>query len=650
MRAPPEMKAPTPSEWLRNLLFRRFGIVGIFVAGVGSVLLYVAIHIVFPLWSNWSSARAWPGVPALIAGWKTEPISKANPKRYAIVVADLVDDPGQEHSTLLVTLLREFPGFQVIPIHRTISLPAGSDSDAQEAAAHRVAVKYLEESGASILIWGSLLRLGDKTQPQLRITTDSAGPAPAHQYDFETPSRLPTPLWNTLATTLSMVIDAEYTHIQAGSNHGQLSAAELRSFIDRLGFLLSAVDEKFGWHPTLASEMRIHLGDAFRLYGEQANERGSIERALIHYRVAAIAYSPEKTPAEWARLQNKRASAQMDLAVGSTDPTYLHAAMSTLRDTLALSSGDRAEREVWNTRASLGLALIHLSEIERDPRRAEEAIAEFRAALNEPRPWYSGVTDHGFMLSGLGRALTVAGEHDAQPARLREAIGILERASNDLPPRLAPRMFAAAQVHLGAALLELGDRESDRDLLGRAVAAYENAMKYVDRNPDKLDWTVAAEGRCLARMRLGSLDREAPFIRECLAPLQEVVSIRARAGATLEKAHGMLNLGTAYSSLARLERSAELFRQAVSVETEALQELKRTGLPDQEAIAENNIGAALLQLGRLEHDPSLLQESVSALQSALQKRCRVPSSADCASARATLVKARKALATSSVRR
>jgi tetratricopeptide (TPR) repeat protein len=632
------MKAPTLSEWLADRLYKRFGIPGVFALAAIPVLLYGA----FQVWTNWDTVRAWPGIPTLISRWNTQPIPQADPARYSIVVADLDGDVDEEYSNLIITRLREFAGIQVLPLHRTISVQGGSDADAQEAAGHREAVQYLSKTHASILIWGSLLRLGNEAQPQLRFSTHSASSTRARQFGIETPLRVSTMLWERVATLLYLQIEGEYANIQVRSSKGQVGRDELLAFINRTGFLLSAADPKFGWDPKTMARTQTILGDAFRLHGAQTNDRGSIERALLQYRLAAIAYSAEKDPAEWARLQNKRGGAQMDLADRTSDPADLNAAIRTYRDTLALPSGDRAEREVWLTRASLGMALIRLSEITRDPRLVEEAIGESRAALDEPRPWYSGVADLGYIRAGLGRALTIAGEHDAQPARLRDAIDVLVQASSDSPPALAPRVYAATQNHLGAALLELGDRESDRDLLARAVAAYENAIKYSDRNPDGLDQALATEGRCLARVRIGALERNSALIRECLTDLQEVVAIRARAGASLQKAHGLLNLGTAYSSLGRLERSPERLRQAISVETEALQELKRAGVAEQEAIAENNIGAALLELGRLEHNPALVQESVAALQSAMKKRCQSPSSSDCANARAVIVRARKA--------
>jgi len=543
------IKAPTLSEYIRDALFKRFGL--------AAVIAIAAVYLAYQGWTEWDRIRARPGVPELIALWNTQPIPRADPGRYGVVVADIEGDVGGEYSKLILTRLREFAGIEALALHRSIAVP---DSDAQEEAAHLEAVKYLRQTGGTILIWGSLLRVGGEAQPQLRLSTDSPGPARAHQYSIERPLSVSTVFWQRLATNLYLQLYGEYTNLQARDSKGKLAADELPTFIRRTSSLLSAADPKFGWDGEILAKTQIILGDALRLQGAQGNDRGSIELALLQYRLAAIAYS-KAHDADWARLQNKRGGAQMDLADVSGEAADLDAAISTYRNTLALGEGDPAEREVWLTRASLGMALIRKSENERDPRVAQEAITEFRAALKEPRPWYSGVTDRGYMLSGLGRALTIVGEDAAPSTRLREAIEVLVQAANDLPVERAPRMYATTQNHLGTALFELGNRESDRDLLRRAVEAYENAMKYPDRSP------------------LAELDR----------------------------AYDMLNLGAAYSALGRLEQRPELIRQAVSVETEALQELKRLGAPRQVAIAENNIGLAMRELGRLEHNPSLIK-------------------------------------------
>ncbi len=87
------------------------------------------------------------------------------------------------YSTLMVTLLREFAGIQVIPVHRTISLQAGSDSDAQEAAAHRVAVQRLPGRKQRVDPDLGLASAAPATRHNrsFRITTRGVGPAPAHQ-------------------------------------------------------------------------------------------------------------------------------------------------------------------------------------------------------------------------------------------------------------------------------------------------------------------------------------------------------------------------------------------------------------------------------------------------------------------------------------
>ena len=50
------------------------------------------------------------------------PVPKADPNRYAIMVAHLENDPQAEHERLIIEALKEFEGVQTLSLDRTISL------------------------------------------------------------------------------------------------------------------------------------------------------------------------------------------------------------------------------------------------------------------------------------------------------------------------------------------------------------------------------------------------------------------------------------------------------------------------------------------------------------------------------------------------
>jgi tetratricopeptide (TPR) repeat protein len=116
-----------------------------------------------------------------------------------------------------------------------------------------------------------------------------------------------------------------------------------------------------------------------------------------------------------------------------------------------------------------------LGERESGTARLEEAVAAYRAALEElprdrvPLDW--AMTQHG-----LGNALSTLGERESGTKRLEEAVLAHRAALEERTRDRVPLQWAQTQNNLGSALSTLGERESGTAQLEAAVAAYRAAL------------------------------------------------------------------------------------------------------------------------------------------------------------------------------
>ncbi|HYU30717.1 MAG TPA: tetratricopeptide repeat protein, partial [Thermoanaerobaculia bacterium] len=134
-----------------------------------------------------------------------------------------------------------------------------------------------------------------------------------------------------------------------------------------------------------------------------------------------------------------------------------------------------AERWLWNPRERTTLAMAAWDA--KDPKTAAEAAGTaLRLAPDDPRTRYNAGTAE-------------LGNH-----RLRQSIGLLEKAVRDAPPDLAP----AAQYNLGNARLAAGDAAG-------AVEAYKQALRLAPADADaKHNLELALREREKEQMRMKS--------------------------------------------------------------------------------------------------------------------------------------------------
>jgi tetratricopeptide (TPR) repeat protein len=92
--------------------------------------------------------------------------------------------------------------------------------------------------------------------------------------------------------------------------------------------------------------------------------------------------------------------------------------------------------------------------------------------------------------NNLGGALTTLGERESGTARLEEAVAAYRAALEERTRERVPLQWAMTQNNLGNALETLGERESGTARLEEAVAAYRAALEERTRERVPLDWAM----------------------------------------------------------------------------------------------------------------------------------------------------------------
>jgi hypothetical protein len=111
-----EQDPPEIGKLIRQSIYRRFGLRGL----VALALVGFALA----AWTKWDDIRTLPGPATLLAYLSEDPVPKADPNRFAVLVARLENDGNDELQQLILQLMQPFGGVQVLRLDRTIAVDA----------------------------------------------------------------------------------------------------------------------------------------------------------------------------------------------------------------------------------------------------------------------------------------------------------------------------------------------------------------------------------------------------------------------------------------------------------------------------------------------------------------------------------------------
>jgi tetratricopeptide (TPR) repeat protein len=286
-----------------------------------------------------------------------------------------------------------------------------------------------------------------------------------------------------------------------------------------------------------------------------------------------------------------------------------------------------------------------LSERESGTAKVQEAIAAYRAALEEitregdPLQWAQTQTS-------LGSALQRFGAQEIGTARLEEAVAAYCAALEEQMRERVPLEWARTKVHLGNALTKLGDRDIGTARLEEAVAVYRAALEEWTRERVPLNWATTQNNLGIALTSLGEREIATEKLEEALAACRAALEENTREHVPLEWARTQLNLGNALASLGRimlwfrenyflsrdektacepfplaqqwLESGTARLEEAVVAYRAALEEYTRESAPLDWAKAFGNQGVAMMRLAGCTKDATMAKTAVSQIKTAYE--------------------------------
>jgi uncharacterized caspase-like protein len=232
--------------------------------------------------------------------------------------------------------------------------------------------------------------------------------------------------------------------------------------------------------------------------------------------------------------------------------------------------------------------------------RWDEALA-----LGYRRQQANALADHGLY----------RGKNDA----LTQAIALYEEISG---PAESTDQWGPIRNDLGNALEELGERQSDRDMLERAVAAYEDALTRTPREKYALEWARTQSNIGVALMNLGQRSQGTELLERSAEAFGTSLEELTRERSPIEWAKTTSNFGNVMQMLADRNGDEGLYYEAADAHAAALEVLARDTMPLDWATVEANLGNALARIADQQSTPEGYDAAIDAFRLSLEDRPR----------------------------
>jgi tetratricopeptide (TPR) repeat protein len=317
------------------------------------------------------------------------------------------------------------------------------------------------------------------------------------------------------------------------------------------------------------------------------------------------------------RLRDPRKAELAELLAQPLSSTTTARLLSLAREALQSAEPDQ------DYHAALGQALttaVKLSGL--DQPEAAHSLAlnakELYQRLARERPSDFGPS-LAASLNNLGLALQRLGERESGTKRLAEAVAAYRAALEERTRERVPLEWAKTQMNLGNALKSLGEREAGMQRLEEAVAAYRAALEENTRERVPLEWAKTQMNLGTALRALGEREGGMQRLEEAVAAYRAALEERTRERVPLEWATTQMNLGNALATLGERKGSMQRLEEAVAAYRAALEEMTRERVPLDWAATQYNLALAYRAQFDKDHQPYHLDDALEATDGGLEE-------------------------------
>jgi tetratricopeptide (TPR) repeat protein len=210
--------------------------------------------------------------------------------------------------------------------------------------------------------------------------------------------------------------------------------------------------------------------------------------------------------------------------------------------------------------------------VERDTAELEQALAMYRAALQE-RVSEASLTRTTTLLD-LAGTLVDLGQRTGDRGQLEEAIVAFHSALSERSDTFLPLHRALITARLGQLLHIVAQRSGTAERMEEAVKMYRIALREFRHDQTPHEWAATLNSLAIALWELSRLRRNALPLKDAIESYRAVELVRERA--PMEWAIAQLNLGALLwslgdraSALEAIARSTEFFRENIEKEIAA---------------------------------------------------------------------------------
>src|SRR6266478_546396 len=160
MNEPAPRQAPQEPPDIRSL-FRQWVYRNLGMPGLAALLI---VSGAWYSWWNWETIKTRAGVAGAVDWISQKALPKCPPGFFCVAIAHLENDDRRDYEGLIVDALSPLEGVQVLRFDRTITLE-GPRPQESVSAGHEKARRYLQKSGAQLLVWGKIQKREGKGVP-----------------------------------------------------------------------------------------------------------------------------------------------------------------------------------------------------------------------------------------------------------------------------------------------------------------------------------------------------------------------------------------------------------------------------------------------------------------------------------------------------
>jgi tetratricopeptide (TPR) repeat protein len=372
----------------------------------------------------------------------------------------------------------------------------------------------------------------------------------------------------------------------------------------------------------LWSTVQMSLGDALLTLGQITADLTQTAAAIRPYE-RALETLPRTQTADWAKIQINLGGALFKVGEQADGVTTLQRAVKAHRAILSVLSRDDHPAEWLTSRRRLGQILLLIGRRSQDSEVLRQAADVFRTTLGELMNDAHPMDRTGLQID-LGNTLLTIGEMRSDISAVTEAAAVYRQALASLRASKHRLTLAYTRMNLGSALRLIGEASNDPGSLRTAIVMYRHALAVFEAMPGE-------PGYGQVQVNLGNVLRilcevtgKTDSVREALS-LYRTGSRRLRqAGRRQEWALARMNHATALLRLAEMEGQRTVLRAAVVAYRSALTIWPSSQSSYHWAICRMNLGTALSKLGEISADATNIELAIEAFKSALDALPPVP--------------------------